>query len=290
MQKLKILTFNAGLLDLHLGGITLFKPTDFLAERLNSLPSELIEADADIIALQEVFSKKHQNYLITQLKNIYPFSCITPKKWLSIGNGLMIFSKLPIADVAHTPFCDNRPIDEMLVARKGILSCKVEMPTFGQLHILNIHTTSGGLFHQQDENLVIKIRNNQINQAYNIVNQCSNLPSIILGDFNAGQEIATENYENLLTKNFTDAYATYCKTQNLTPCMTWDNTISLNRNGTHATSRAQRIDHIYLSPKFVTIFNILNSEVIFQKAIVLTSNEKVHLSDHYGLTAEFSTK
>lgn len=290
MQKLKILTFNAGLFELRLGFMTLLKTTDFATERLNALPSELLKVDADIIALQEVFFKKHQNFLVNQLKKTYPFISITQREGLKLSGGLMLFSKFPMSDIVHTPLRDNRPIDEMMVICKKIISCNVKIPKLGQIHILNIHTTSGGFLHQQDENLIIKIRNNQINQAYNFVNQFSNIPSMIVGDLNAGPEIASENYQNLLDKNFIDAYATYCDIQHLTPQSTWDNTISLNQNGTHASSCSQRIDHIYLSPKFSDIFKIERSEVIFKEAIVNTSKGKVHLSDHYGLYAEFSIK
>lgn len=288
MQKLKILTFNVGLFELRIGGISLLKPTDFLAERLNLLPSELLKMGADVIALQEVFFEKHQTFLINSLKNTYPFVGVAAKKWLKFGSGLMIFSKIPICDIMETPMLDNRPIDERFVVQKGILSCRLEIPKFGYIHILNMHTTSGGFLHQQDENLIIKIRNNQINQAYNLANQYDNIPSIILGDFNAGPEIANENYENLLTKKFIDAYATYCKSQHIVPAMTWDNAISLNQKGTHATSCAQRIDHMYLSPKFIAFFDIAISKIIFNTPIVNTLSDVVHLSDHYGLYAEFS--
>ncbi len=288
MKKIKILTFNTGLFRLRFWGIDWLKTTDFVEERLRQMPTELLNTDADVIALQEVFNAKHQLYLIQTLQEAYPYHCFTPQKWIKLNAGLMIFSKYPISNVVYTPLRDTRPVDEMLVACKGILSCYLNLQDIGNLHIINIHPTSGGFLYQQADNLIVKVRNNQINQAYQLANQSSSIPSVILGDFNAGPEIAESNYQNLLNKNFIDAYAAHCEATQQIAQITWDAHITLNRRGTHANSCSQRIDHLYISPTFKNMFQIDNIKVVFQNPLVNTPLEKVHLSDHYGLYAIFS--
>lgn len=289
-MKLKILTFNAGLFELRVLGFTIIRPADYLNERLEAMPQEIIKTDADIVGLQEVYFKQHQDFFIDKLIGAYPFHCFQRAKSIKINSGLMIFSKHPISNVQYSPLRDKGPLDERIVAQKGVLSCQIEVSGVGNIHIINFHPTSGGFLHQQDAPQIITIRHNQINQAYELASKTQNVPTVILGDFNTGSEIAQENYSNLIEKQFTDSYLYFCQKNQITPEMTWDSQISLNKKGTHSESVSQRIDHIYVSPRLLEVLKITDSKVIFKEGIVNTPSEKVQLSDHYALISEFSKK
>lgn len=289
-MKLKVLTFNAGLFELKVFGFPVIKPADYLKERLETMPAEIIKTDADIIGLQEVYMQEHQDYLIDKLKAAYPYNCYERTKSIKVNNGLMIFSKFPLENVSYQPLKVKGPLDERIVAQKGVLSCLIKSNDFGKIIIINIHPTSGGFLHTQDASEIVEMRNNQIGQAYNLSLENNKIPTIILGDFNTGPEIAPDNYRNLLAKNFADSYFEFCKLKGITPQITWDSGISLNKKGTHSKSISQRIDHIYISPKFQNEFVTTNSEVVFKDAVVKTSNESVHISDHYALLSEFTKK
>lgn len=286
----KILTFNAGLFELRRLGITLLKPTDFIQERLIAIPQALIDVNADIIALQEIYCKKHQQYFIDILQKEYPFHCSERNNTLKMNCGLMIFSKKPITNVRYYPLKNHYPIDEKMVVHRGFLACEIVLTQQKKLHIINIHLTSGGFMSRQDSPKIMAIRAKQINEAYDVAKKNTYIATAIVGDFNAGPEIAPTNYEALQHKNFTDCYQFYANKKQLPLEATWDASISLNKRGTHAASTSQRIDHIYMSPQFMNMFEVLNAQVVLKKSIVDTPSEKVHLSDHYGLIGEFFMK
>ncbi|MBR9692218.1 hypothetical protein GOV06_05540, partial [Candidatus Woesearchaeota archaeon] len=72
--KLKLVTFNAGLLLWKLLGISIFEPVPYTMQRLQKLPEVLCKTQTDIIALQEVYSNKDKEFIINQMKKDYPYS------------------------------------------------------------------------------------------------------------------------------------------------------------------------------------------------------------------------
>lgn len=288
-MKLKILTFNAGLFELRAFGLPVIKPADFLKERLETMPAEILKVDADIIALQEVYFHNHQNFLIEKLKNRYHYYFYKRTSAVKVNNGLMILSKFPITKQFYFPLKNKGPLDERTIAQKGILDCIVNINGFGELRIINLHPTAGGFLYKQDSPEIIEIRNNQINQAYEL-STSTKLPTVILGDFNTGPEIAQENYNFLLQKQFIDSYLSFADREGIQPEVTWDAGISLNKKGTHSESISQRIDHIYISPEFQERFTIENCWVVFKEQVVKTPTENVQISDHYGMLTEFKKK
>lgn len=218
-MSLKILTYNAGLFELKLFDFSIIKPADFLSERIAVLSNEIIKLDPDIIGFQEVYLKEHQDFLIEKLMNVFPYNCYKRNKTIKVNNGLMIFSKFPNSENKYYPFINRGPFTEKTFAEKGILKCTVDVPNYGKLNFINFHTTSGGFIYNPDSPEIIKIRSDQINQAYNIAEKFQ-YPGIILGDFNTGPEIAVENYELLIKKGYTDSYLEYCNVKRIKPKIT----------------------------------------------------------------------
>ena len=70
---MKIVTYNAGLLNLKMAGISLKKVPAFIEERCKVLPTVLRESGADIICLQEVFEYRHREFLKKELSDLYPY-------------------------------------------------------------------------------------------------------------------------------------------------------------------------------------------------------------------------
>ena len=278
-KNLKILSLNLGLFNFQICGISFFKPTKHISKRLKYIPKEIIKACSDIVALQEIYNKKHQEYVINELKSKYPYHFLKKGAGFKFDSGLMFLSKYPIADGAFHPFNENS-FDEKIFVNKGFLSCDIFIKNFGKIHFINTHLTSGGTLHEQDSKKIIKIRNSQITQIHETLLK-NNSPSVILGDFNTGPHIATSNYQNLINNGFVNSYS-----RSGLDNYTWDNTIYLNKIGTHSNSNSQRIDHIFLQNTLLKKVKILSSEIIFTESVFELNDNKIHLSDHFGIQTE----
>ncbi len=285
-MSIKVLTFNAGLFELYVFGIPFIKPADFLEQRLESMPIEILKVNADVIGLQEVYTKRHQDYLVENLKGTYPYHYYQRNRAVKANNGLMYFSKYPIIYKGYYPLKNRGPLDERVVVQKGILTCIIDFGEVGKVQFINIHPTAGGFLYQQDSPEIIKIRSSQITQAFEFSEKNTSLPSIILGDFNAGPEIAVENYQLLIEKGFADAYHAFCQAKNLDALITWDSENLLNQRGTHPDAISQRIDHIYISPSLQKNFSIYDAKRVFDETIVKTNGDLVTISDHYGVVVQ----
>lgn len=286
IRNFKLLTFNAGLFQLNFLGMPIIKPVHYIKSRLKILPKALIRNGSDVIGLQEVFKKKHQSFLIEKLKPFYPYWAFKNNKSFRINNGLMIFSKFPIIKFQFTPFINRGTIDERLLAIKGILETTIKFQDI-EVDLINLHPTSGGFLNTQDSSEVLATRENQILQATEMANNSGN-PAIIVGDLNAGPEIAKSNY-NLFNKfNFTDTYQKYCIRKKTRPRFTWDAKNLLNKWGTHSDSISQRVDHIFFSKKMMELCSIDKVKLAFENACVKVKDNTITLSDHFGLNTTFT--
>lgn len=276
---LKILSLNLGLFNFQICGISLFKPTKHISKRLKYIPKEIIKTSSDIVALQEIYNKKHQEYVINKLKSKYPYHFLKKEAGFKFDSGLMILSKYPITNGAYHPFNENS-FDEKIFINKGFLSCDISIKYFGKIHFINTHLTAGGAFNEQDSKKIIKIRNAQITQIHETLLK-NNSPTVILGDFNTDPQIATSNYQNLINNGFVNSYS-----KSGLDNYTWDNKIYLNKIGTHSNSISQRVDHIFLQNTLLKKVNILSSEIIFNEPVFELNGNKIHLSDHFGIQTE----
>ena len=286
MKPLTVLTFNAGLLDVNLIGLSLFKPAAFIEERVRAIIETLKGYPADIVALQEVYLRKHHQFFMTELVQSFPYKAFSEMPILNWGSGLMTFSKYPIVEGRFTPFTEGGTLDETIFAKRGILTAEIIINKRLKLSVFNIHLTSGGIFYHMEHTLVQQKRSKQIKQVVNMIDQLEVKNVIMLGDFNSGPSVSSLNYDEILKYGFMDIYDEFCRSTKSQKENTWDVANPLHISKPSVGSH--RIDHIFI--KKCTL-DILNTQVVFKEAIVqIGSNKKkmVTLSDHYGLEATLS--
>lgn len=279
----KLITFNVGLLDLRVVGKTMFKPTEYIEERARIIPSQLLSQDADVIALQEIYDKKHIDFFIKELKESYPFYFFKHNSQFKLNNGLMIFSKYPFVSTKGESQYDKGPIDEWFMADRGLLSAVIKLNDNINLDIVNLHATSGGTLHKQDDDSINFSRQMQMEQALKLAIASKTNYQIILGDVNAGPEISQMNYKYLLENDFTDAYAKYASQKGISAKPTWDGANPLNSMRGYTAKDAQRIDHIYLSKRLSMISKLESVARVFDENMVTVNGKGYPLSDHYGV-------
>ena len=279
----KLITFNIGLLDLRVVGKTMFKPTEYIEQRAQVIPEQLLAHDADVIALQEIYDKKHIDFFINELQQAYPFYFFQHNSHIKLNNGLMIFSKYPFVSTDGESQSDKGPIDEWFIADRGLLSAVVKLNDQTNLAIVNLHATSGGTLNRQDSDNVNASRQMQLEQALKLAMKSKTEYQIILGDVNAGPEISQVNYKYLLENDFTDAYAKFSKQNRIPAKATWDGANPLNSMRGYTAKDAQRIDHIYLSKKLDAITQLKSVERVFDENVISVDGKSYPLSDHYGV-------
>lgn len=280
IKPITILTFNAGLLDINLFGLSFFKPAAYIEKRTEAIAKQLKDSNADIIALQEVYLRKHHRYFIEELEEVYPYHAYPEMQRFNWGSGLMTFSKFPMIEWNFTPFVELGTVDEKIFTKRGMLNASVKICGSVSINIVNIHLTSGGVFHQMDDKKIEQKRSKQIEEVLRVANETKTEGVIILGDFNLGPRVSTKNYEEVLHYGFKDVYDVYCRAHQLPGEVTWDitNPLIVNQFGVGSN----RLDHIMIKKEH---WNVLDADVVFKEPIVSIGNKKVTLSDHYGLEA-----
>jgi endonuclease/exonuclease/phosphatase family metal-dependent hydrolase len=280
---LRILTFNAGLLKLKLFGRTLVEPAPYVDERFPYLAPALLSSGADIIALQEVYDRKHQARLADDLKAAYPHHAVSPiRPWRPLGAALMLLSKFPIAETQFIMFKDVPP-DERLFVDKGMIVATVDAGSFGPIVISNSHHTSGGMLHHPEGAYTSRARSRQYRQLFDVLDRDASADRFAVGDFNCGPEALPKNYQELLSSGYTDAWAA-CHNAS---APTWDPKNELNAHGPHRLTSAQRMDHILFRAGARRSITVKDVKIIFNDPCVSVSGgRKVTISDHYGLAAD----
>lgn len=291
-DEVKILTFNAGLLVSSIFGKTLFEPTPYTQERLAGIISQLRHVDADIVALQEVYSNKHKEQIISELSDLYPFSFFYERKKridVSLPNGLLMLSKFPVDNTELVLF-DSNLLTELIAANKGILigDFKVGDVT---LRIANVHVTAGGFIWHSESDKANETRHRQVSQAILSLkeNSTGTLP-ILLGDFNAGPGVSQVNYDHVIEEGFIDTFILGCHKKNACEQVTWDPGNSLNSNGLFSDSPPQRIDHIFVIDQDSAPFEIGFASVVMDEQNIKAKGQLVSASDHYGVLVNIKIK
>jgi endonuclease/exonuclease/phosphatase family metal-dependent hydrolase len=277
---LKVLSFNAGLLDVRLAGFSVLRPAASLAERFASLPAALRALDADILLLQEIYEPGHKSGLVAQLQADYPFNAVSPLRGPSlVPASLLTLSKHPLRSLGFHRF-RHMPLGEKLLDNKGFLLAEVDTPA-GALLTANVHTTAGGSRHPEHPRSDA-IRGRQIAQLLTTVQL--EQPVLLAGDLNCGT-VSPSNYAQLMGAGYADLWPL------LRPGdtgWTWDPDSVLNRGGTHTAwgCPAQRIDLLLLNAKARARFSPVAIDRVFENATVpVAGAESVTLSDHYGVCA-----
>jgi len=281
---MRLLTFNAGLLDLRILGRSVIRPAGYIGERFTKLAPALTVLDADVVTLQEVYATAHKRELSAALRSHYPFVAESPLRGPSVvPASLLTFSKWPIEEHRFYRFQDM-PIAERLIDNKGFLVAKLRSPS-GPMWVANVHTTAGGTKHPEHPQ-TDAIRSRQLGQLLEVVK--AEEPVVLTGDFNCGS-VSRGNYEQLLEAGYSDVWA------NLLPEVsgwTWDPESVLNAGGTHTSwgCPAQRIDLILLNQGAARRWRPVSCRRAFTELdVAVEGGRAVTLSDHYGVLAEFDS-
>jgi endonuclease/exonuclease/phosphatase family metal-dependent hydrolase len=275
---LDLLTLNVGLLR-YMAGVV--QPAPFVAERLKALPSALVQSDADVILLQEIYGKKQKLSVIDALSGRYPhaFHGEDASRFYALDSGLLVLSRLPLRG-RFERFREG-PLDERLFARKGFQIVEVELACGLECVLLNAHTTAGGAFTHPEHGIIDRHRDGQLRQLLVCAANASKL-TVIAGDLNAGPRVSDGNYRLLESSGYSDLYLESGADQS---AVTWDPANALNLKGPHRTSPPQRIDHFFGPTTGLRggAFRVTGAEILFREPRVETTAGLVTLSDHYGL-------
>ena len=279
---LKVITFNAAILDVRIFGHSFFRPVDYIEQRLNQLAIALDHSNADIIFLQEMFHRDNQDALCQKLKNSYPYVLgHAPSGWkLRLGNELLIFSRFPLTEGKLVRF-SHAPAEELRHTSKGFYHLKIDLPVVGELNLINFHMSAGGKHEHPESAIMESIREKQIKQ---MIDYGRNLDKIILaGDLNAGPEASSDNYEQLLSAGYHDLFVTAGAEG-----ISWDPDNPLVKQGTESHLPAQRIDHVFTEKNLFRHLQINDAKILFTEHEVTTRSDPVTLSDHYAVSVDIS--
>lgn len=283
-MNLRLLSLNAGLLAIFGRAV----PSPFVSERRAQLPQEVATLGADIVLLQEVYGHTERRSVAEALAGLYPHA-IYPRarrRW-GFENGVMTLSRFPAT--GRTILFRNAPWDEALLDSKGFLHSTHQLESGLNLHILNVHTTAGGLFHHPEDASIDRIRSMQIRQ---ILDEQARLPSpvIIAGDVNAGPGVSDSNFRQILDAGFVSIHD-LVNGQSAQP--TWDPLNALNSHGPHRGCPPQRIDHAFVRACDLdrALIEPISSLICLQDPVVAVhGRQNVTISDHYGIVVELSVR
>lgn len=282
MRKLKVLSFNLGLLRVTIKGKKIFEFTPFLEERFTQILEKLKSCGADVICVQEIFNKLDALRLVEELKSIYPYHfCPRADYYLRYSSGLVVLSKVPLKKSSFQKFY-NSTWDEKLYVDKGFIKTYIDFDDF-LVQLINAHTTAGGYFKHPENKKINNIRDTQIRQILKSKDTSSHM-TLIAGDLNCGPQTSQENFDLFKKDGFLDVFQYQDN-----GLYTWDIKNPLNTNSFHATSPSQRIDHILYKIHEKKEWNHEESQIVYKEPIVkvqgLIKENIITMSDHYGVKA-----
>ena len=143
-ENISILTFNAGLLQFRLAGITIFSNPPYVNERYPFILNALKETNVEIICLQEVYDDFQAFELVEELKDKFPYNAREESGGLlTLHNGLLVLSKWPIIR-KNLQLYNSVSTLEYYFATKSSLFVTIDVPVIGKISLANVHTTAGG--------------------------------------------------------------------------------------------------------------------------------------------------
>ena len=140
-RTLRVLTINLGLLGFELKSGWRMPVDSYLKERLVAAPSLLLSLEADVIALQEVYSAADRELLVGAMAARFPFCAVSPKTRSLVGNGLMLLSRFPILRSAFMP-ARGAPLWTLPFWKQGLLAVDLDLPSIGLTRLINAHIAS----------------------------------------------------------------------------------------------------------------------------------------------------
>ena len=149
--------------------------TDNQKDRVVPISNAIIEYNADVVCLQEVFHARSRKKLIQELNDVYPHYLLPGRAGMKQCSGLMIFSKHRIVYDTIGYYRSGSGIDA--AARKGAQLVKIAIEG-GEIIVVNTHLQAGNQPKQQ------RVRNKQYQQLKEISENHRALSYWIAGDFN----------------------------------------------------------------------------------------------------------
>ena len=282
-DRLAVLTWNVGLLHLRRLGRTLAE-VPHLDARFPHVVQALRDTSADIVLLQEVFEQRHREQLVDALRDRLPFAAAHDAPRFRSHSGLLALSRVPLIDPRFVPF-RAAPLVERLLVQRGLVAVDVDPPGFPRLTIANLHTTSGGTSGTESDSAEA-LRDQQLSQAQAVVAARAPL-GLLCGDFNAGPQASSANYEGLLQRGWADAWRA-APGGAADAGITWDPANLLNAGGPFGSSPPQRIDHVLLNRQAQEALRVTDARIVLTEPTVSVAGGRVTRSDHYGLLVELS--
>mgnify|MGYP001980801332 CR=1 FL=1 len=263
----RFVSFNTGLADTQV---------DYYSGRKELMVENLIDLDADVLCLQEVWKGRDMQEIRDGLAQKFPHTYTemqddSPFKWAWGHNGLMILSRYPL---------ENKTFKELdhYFLRRSILSATVDTPLQGQLEVGCTHLSTainfppylGSYESWEDE---------QNQQARDIV--AWKEFDVLMGDFNASPAAPGINAYTPEAYNIITASDYFSPVQDSVAGCTWcvDNPIASDEDGDLI------LDHIFFSGDFAG--HNFESSTLFTDELTVRDfwgqSQKTWLSDHAGI-------
>ena len=272
---LKVLSWNVQLLPAMYWPLS-WRFRSWQYKRINWISDYLNEQDFDVIALQEIFTKKMARKMRRKLHKQYPHQ-IRPKNkrfTLRLSDGVLVVSKLPIEQIDYVFFDDGYSHDKM--ANKGCVLIQGEKEgvpfQLTATHLQSINDSSA--------NAVRQSQCQQIKNALLDPHQQSNVPQLITGDLNVRKSIE-DWYETVLGILDAEDYDL-----NDPRPYTFDNQNYWVQKHPKAHDNVQ-LDYILLR-KNGSQTNI--KQLTLQRPTKQYKDQTVDYADHYGVIAEIELK
>ncbi|WP_291573171.1 endonuclease/exonuclease/phosphatase family protein [Bradyrhizobium sp.] len=281
VDTLRILTFNLGLLGFKLKNRWRMPVDAHSGERLAAAPRLLSSLEADIIALQEVYSPTDREVLARAMAELYPFQAGSPKMRSLVGNGLMLLSRFPILHSAFMP-CRGSPRWTLPFWKQGLLAVELDLPSIGRTRLIDAHIAASVPFGDANSMASKANRNREIDQLLSAAN-AGEVTAILAGDFNTSPAIHPEHYDRIISAGYVDAFVA-SNPPAAKDGFTWDCANPLNARGRFRHAPSQRIDHVFVRGGHSAPLKPVAAEIVLQDRVVQTaSGQLIPLSDHYGL-------
>ena len=300
-----MVTFNTWLLEIL--GIDI---AEDIPERRECIVEALIELDADVVFLQEVWPDKHRDFLIEHLSKHYHYCAFDDSKsglFKLFADGLIIFSKHPIenypsqgcAKPSHTlRFSEYTRSDEAFIS-KGAIHVKIHHSDLGVIDVYNAHlgaldfdgeqqngynSEHDRAVRKQANEFIYFVRNTRtINSSQTILAMDLNRHFKVWLDGFDSHDILGREYQSILL-NF-GAIDTFMQANGLDPrttsgIYTYDARSNPNAAGYVFAGNPQIfVDYIF---SIGELLQPIESRIIFTEPF-----DGYYLSDHYGLMTSF---
>lgn len=266
----KILTFNTGLMELSVGSLS-FDFVPHVEERAVLLLDALLEADADVVCLQEIFRREDMELLRT-LSGVYPHMYFSDHENPLKRSGLCILSKNSFSVEKVMKF---KTVGFEKFVKKGAVKILLTEGPYSGTEIVNVHFPYGGFgSYSQTIPSTVRKREKNIRHMHKRIHSESSTV-VVAGDFNFGPTISPQNMRSIKALGYEEIS---------NGDITWDVENPLNR--LFPASVSVVIDHIFINKKRDSEFSVIESKRIFDMPFE-TKNGPLFLSDHFGLLCEF---